>query len=136
MRHYLRGCGMHRTLGDNSGGRLGFQNNGHPGGIPWGCGIQDGVWYTLSYTVFAYLATYGPNRICNVRSCLVSKPHQTPYQPPERPVAYRFKRELDTMHMEEGQDPLDYLGKVDKTADELAMLECGKIDEEVNQHIL
>ena len=51
MMHYLRGCGIHSTPDDNSGGRLGFLDNGHPGGLPWGCGIQDGGWYTLSNTV-------------------------------------------------------------------------------------
>lgn len=38
--------------------------------------------------------------------------------------------------MEEEEDLLDYLGRVDKEADELAMLECSKSDEEVNQHTI
>ena len=38
--------------------------------------------------------------------------------------------------MEEGEDPLVFLGRVDKAADELATLGCGKIVEEVNRHIV
>ena len=49
---------------------------------------------------------------------------------------HRLKREFDTTHMAEGEDPLDYLGRVDKAADELAMLECGNSYEEVNQHLI
>ena len=41
MRHYPRGCGIHRTPGDNAGGRLGFDNNGHLGvAFRMGCGIH------------------------------------------------------------------------------------------------
>ena len=38
--------------------------------------------------------------------------------------------------MEEGEDPLVFLGRVDKAADELAMLGCGKSVKEVNRHIV
>ena len=46
MRRYLRGCGIHRTPRDNSGGRLGFYGNGHPGpgwSIPSGCEMRCGI---------------------------------------------------------------------------------------------
>ena len=38
--------------------------------------------------------------------------------------------------MEEGEDSLVFLGRVDKVADELAMLGCGESVEEVNRHIV
>ena len=38
--------------------------------------------------------------------------------------------------MEEGEDPLVSLGRIDKVDDELAMLGCGKSVEEVNRHIV
>ena len=38
--------------------------------------------------------------------------------------------------MVEGDDPLVFLGRVDKAADELAMLGCGKSVGEVNRHIV
>ena len=38
--------------------------------------------------------------------------------------------------MEEGEDPLVFLGRVDKAAGELAMLGCRKSVEEVNRHIV
>ena len=34
------------------------------------------------------------------------------------------------------EDPLDYLGRVDKAADELAILQCDKSYEKINQHII
>ena len=38
--------------------------------------------------------------------------------------------------MEEGENSLVFLGRVDKAADELAMLGCSKSVEEVNRHIV
>ena len=38
--------------------------------------------------------------------------------------------------MAEGENPLVFLGRVDKAADELAMLGCSKSAEEVNRHIV
>ena len=38
--------------------------------------------------------------------------------------------------MEEGENPLVFLGMVDKAADELAMSGCRKSMEEVNRHIV
>ena len=38
--------------------------------------------------------------------------------------------------MEEGEDPLVFLGRVDTAAGELAMLGCGKSVEEVSRHIV
>ena len=49
---------------------------------------------------------------------------------------HRLKREFGPIHMEKGEDPLDYFDRVGKAADELAMLECVTSDEEVNQHII
>ena len=49
---------------------------------------------------------------------------------------HRLKRELDTIHTVEGADPLNYLGRVNKAANELALLECVKSVEKVNQHII
>ena len=47
----------------------------------------------------------------------------------------RLKREFATMRMVEGEDPLLFLGRVDKAADQLALLGCSKSVEEVNQHL-
>ena len=47
-----------------------------------------------------------------------------------------MKREFDAIRMEEGEDPLVFLGRIDKVADELAMLVCGENVEEVNRHIV
>ena len=38
--------------------------------------------------------------------------------------------------MEEGKDPLVFLGRDDKAADYWAILSCGKSVEEVNRHIV
>ena len=48
----------------------------------------------------------------------------------------RLTRELETIRMVEGEDPLLFLGRVDKAADKFALLECSKSAEEVNQHIV
>ena len=37
--------------------------------------------------------------------------------------------------MAEGEDPLLFLGRMDKAADQLALFRCSKSVEEVNQHI-
>ena len=58
------------------------------------------------------------------------------YTPKTLAATHRLKRELEAIHMEEGEDPLVFLGRVDKAADELAMLGCGKRVEEVNSHIV
>ena len=51
-------------------------------------------------------------------------------------ATHRLKREFEAIHMEEGDDPLVFLGRVDKVADELAMLGCGKSVKEVNKRIV
>ena len=51
-------------------------------------------------------------------------------------AAHRLKREFEAIHMKEGADPLVSFRRVDKAADELAMLGCGKIVEKVNRHIV
>ena len=48
----------------------------------------------------------------------------------------RLKREFETIRMAEVKDPLMFFGRVDKAADELAMLCCGKSVEDVNRHIV
>ena len=53
-----------------------------------------------------------------------------------RTLAATPRLEFEAIHMEEGEDPLVFLGRVDKAADELAMLGCGKSVEEVNRHIV
>ena len=58
------------------------------------------------------------------------------YMPRNLAATHRLKREFEAIHMEEGVDPLVFLGRVDKAADELAMLGCGKSVEEVNRHIV
>ena len=47
-----------------------------------------------------------------------------------------LKREFEAIHMEEGEDPRAFLGRIDKAADELAMLGCGKSVEGANRHIV
>ena len=51
-------------------------------------------------------------------------------------ATHRLKREFEAIHMQEGEDPPVFLGRVDKAADELAMLGCGKSVDEVNRHIV
>ena len=58
------------------------------------------------------------------------------YMPRTLAETHRLKREFEVVHMEEGEDPLVFLGRVDKAADELAMLGCGISVEEVNRHIV
>ena len=58
------------------------------------------------------------------------------YMPSTLAATHRLKRRFEAIHMEEGEDPLVFLGRVDKAADELAMLGCGKCVEEVNRHIV
>ena len=41
-------------------------------------------------------------------------------------ATHRLKREFETIRMAEGENPLVFLGRVDKAADELAMLGCRK----------
>ena len=57
------------------------------------------------------------------------------YMPRTLAATHRLKREFEAIHVEEGEDPLVFLGRVDKAADELAMLGCGKSVEEVNRYI-
>ena len=52
------------------------------------------------------------------------------YMPRTLAATHRLKREFEAIHMKEGVDPLVFLGRVDKAADELAMLGCGKSVEE------
>ncbi|CAM9330932.1 unnamed protein product, partial [Laminaria digitata] len=49
---------------------------------------------------------------------------------------HRLKKEFETIRMVEDEDPLLFLGRVDKAANQLAMLGCSKSIEEVNQHIV
>ena len=58
------------------------------------------------------------------------------YMPRTLAATHRLKREFEAIHMEEGVDPLVFLGRVDKAVDELAMLGCGKSVQEVNRHIV
>ena len=58
------------------------------------------------------------------------------YMPRTLAATHRLKREFEAIHMQEGEDPLVFLGRVDKAADELAMLGCAKSVEEVNRHIV
>ena len=51
-------------------------------------------------------------------------------------ASHRLKREFQAIHMAEGEDPLVFLGRVDKAAHELAMLGCRKSVEEVSRHIV
>ena len=51
-------------------------------------------------------------------------------------ATHRLKREFEAIHMEEEEDPLVLLGRVDQAADQLAMLGCGKSVENVNRHII
>ena len=50
-------------------------------------------------------------------------------------ATHRLQRELVAIRMAEDGNPLLFLGRVDKVADELAMLGCGKIVE-ANRHIV
>ncbi|CAN0550880.1 unnamed protein product, partial [Laminaria digitata] len=56
--------------------------------------------------------------------------------PKTREARRRLKLEFETIRMEEGEDPLDFLGRVDKAADKLVVLGDGKSEEEVNHHIV
>ena len=47
-----------------------------------------------------------------------------------------LKREFETIRMLDGEDPPLFLGRKNKTADQLALLGCSKSVEEVNQHII
>ena len=58
------------------------------------------------------------------------------YMPRTLAATHRLKRNFEAIHMEEGEDPLVFFGRVDKAADELAMLGGGKSVEEVNWHIV
>ncbi|MEP4444541.1 MAG: hypothetical protein ABJ059_13970, partial [Hyphomicrobiales bacterium] len=58
------------------------------------------------------------------------------YMPKTIASRHRLRREFDTIRMTEDENPLLFLGMVDKAADELAMLGCGKNVEEVNRHII
>ncbi|CAN0564227.1 unnamed protein product, partial [Laminaria digitata] len=58
------------------------------------------------------------------------------YMPKTREARRRLKLEFETIRMEEGEDPLDFLGRVDKAADKLVVLGDGKSEEEVNHHIV
>ena len=58
------------------------------------------------------------------------------YMPRILAATHRLKREFEATHMEEGEDPLVFLVGVDKAADELTMLGCGEIVEEVDRHIV
>ena len=44
------------------------------------------------------------------------------YMPRTLAATHRLKREFEAIHMQEGEDPPVFLGRVDKAADELAML--------------
>ena len=57
------------------------------------------------------------------------------HMPKTLAATQRLKREFETIHMVEGEDPLLFLGKVNKAADQLALLGCNK-RVEVNQHIV
>ena len=48
------------------------------------------------------------------------------FMPPTLAATHRLKREFEAIHMGEGEGPLVFLGRVDKAADELAILGCGK----------
>ena len=58
------------------------------------------------------------------------------YMPKTLAATHRLKREFETIRMAEGENPLVFLGRVDKAADELAMLGCSKSVEDVNRHIV
>ena len=58
------------------------------------------------------------------------------YMPKTREAKRTLKLEFETTRMVEGEDPLDFLGRVDKAADKLVMLGDGKSEEEVNHHIV
>ncbi|CAN0551135.1 unnamed protein product [Laminaria digitata] len=58
------------------------------------------------------------------------------YMPKTREARRRLKLEFETIRVEEGEDPLDFLGRVDKAADKLVVLGDGESEEEVNHHIV
>ena len=55
------------------------------------------------------------------------------YMPKTLAATHRLKRELETIRMAEGENPLVFLGRVDKAADELAMLGYSKSVEETHR---
>ena len=48
----------------------------------------------------------------------------------------RLQRDFENIRIVEDENPLLFLGRVDKAADELAMLGCGKSVEEVSRHVV
>ncbi|CAN0528510.1 unnamed protein product, partial [Laminaria digitata] len=58
------------------------------------------------------------------------------YMPKTVAATHGLKKEFETIRMVEDEDPLLFLGRVDKAANQLAMLGCSKSVEEVNQHIV
>ncbi|CAN0529868.1 unnamed protein product, partial [Laminaria digitata] len=58
------------------------------------------------------------------------------YMPKTIAATHGLKKELETIRMVEDEDPLLFLGMVDKAANQLAMLGWSKSVEEVNQHIV
>ncbi|CAN0566779.1 unnamed protein product, partial [Laminaria digitata] len=58
------------------------------------------------------------------------------YMPKTRDARRRLKLEFETIRMVKDEDPLDFLGGVDKTADKLVVLGDGKSEEEVNHHVV
>ena len=55
------------------------------------------------------------------------------YMPKTLAATHRLKREFETIRMAEGENPLEFLGRVDKAADELAMLGYSKSVEETHR---
>ena len=51
-------------------------------------------------------------------------------------TTHRLKMKLEKIRMTEGEDPLLFLGRVDKAAHKLAMIGWGNSVEEVNRHIV
>ena len=58
------------------------------------------------------------------------------YMPKTLAATERLTKEFQAIHKEEGEDPLVFLGRVLKAADELAMLGCGERVQEVSRHIV
>ncbi|CAM9658717.1 unnamed protein product, partial [Laminaria digitata] len=58
------------------------------------------------------------------------------YMPKTVAATHGLKKESETIRMVEDEDPLLFLGRVDKAANQLAMLGCSKSVEKVNQHIV
>ena len=48
----------------------------------------------------------------------------------------RVAQEFDSISMVEGDDPVEYLSRIDKTVQKLAMLRGTKDDDDVNVHII